>query len=226
MKRRGQGVSSRKVNEARALARDRSWGWEDPEEPVWDIPSDLRPDLPDAVPRLGELVGFVVQDLGRRGRSFGITSEPETLRACVRDDQFNLPDRLEKVFSFPRKESNGLVWGPPNEHLYVILDWPARKVLRRTLYRLAPEIYSLSLVSQACGGLHRNDRLRVDPRVAVLGRATFVIYGATKRGDGPTTYVHEFGEEGGTCPWLCIDRHGDLHLAGGDYTVPTGGIAD
>ena len=63
--------------------------------------------------------------------------------------------------------------------------------------------------------------------LAELGRLEAVEYSTTKKGDGPSTYHHKFGEEGGRKPRLAVDpATRDLHIVGGDYTVRREGIRD
>lgn len=63
--------------------------------------------------------------------------------------------------------------------------------------------------------------------LAELGTLEAVTYATHKRGDGPSSYVHEFGEEGGKRPSLAVDvRNKKLHIIGGDYRVESRGIVD
>ncbi len=66
------------------------------------------------------------------------------------------------------------------------------------------------------------------PRTLVdLGRLDAVEYSTSKKGDGPSTYRHKFGEEGGRRPRLAVDVESQrLHVVGGDYTVEPRGIVD
>lgn len=71
-------------------------------------------------------------------------------------------------------------------------------------------------------------RVRVPgaPRVLVkLGTLAEIAYSTNKRGDGPSTYVHSFGEGGGRRPSLAMDvDSGRLHIVGGTYRVKREGI--
>lgn len=76
----------------------------------------------------------------------------------------------------------------------------------------------------------RMRRVRVERRptsLAELGKLEAVTYATTKRGDGPSSYTHEFGEEGGRRPSLAVDtKTRRLHIVGGDYRVEARGIVD
>lgn len=63
--------------------------------------------------------------------------------------------------------------------------------------------------------------------LAELGRLESVTYATHKRGDGPSSYTHEFGEEGGRRPSLAVDtKNKRLHIVGGSYRVEPRGIVD
>lgn len=66
------------------------------------------------------------------------------------------------------------------------------------------------------------------PRVLVkLGRLESVVYRTNKKGDGLSHYEHEFSEDGGKKPSLCVDpSSGKLHIVGGSYRVEERGIVD
>jgi len=64
------------------------------------------------------------------------------------------------------------------------------------------------------------------PRVLVeLGKLHAVEYKTHKKGDGPSVYHHDFGEETGRRPTLAMDaENGSLHVVGGEYRVTDRGI--
>jgi hypothetical protein len=72
--------------------------------------------------------------------------------------------------------------------------------------------------------------VRVERRphaLAELGKLESVTYATTKKGDGPSSYTHAFGEEGGKRPSLAVDtKTRRLHIVGGDYRVERRGIVD
>jgi len=73
----------------------------------------------------------------------------------------------------------------------------------------------------------RERRPHAGPALAALGRLDVVEYSTTKKGDGPSTYRHKFGEEGGKRPRLAVDpKTRDLHIVGGSYAVEREGIVD
>lgn len=76
----------------------------------------------------------------------------------------------------------------------------------------------------------RMRRVRVDRQpkaLAELGKLESVTYATHKKGDGPSSYTHEFGEEGGKRPSLAVDvKSKRLHIVGGDYRVERRGIVD
>lgn len=73
-------------------------------------------------------------------------------------------------------------------------------------------------------------KVRVERRpteLAELGKLKSVTYDTSKRGDGPSSYTHQFGEEGGRRPSLAVDTATRrLHIVGGDYRVESRGIVD
>lgn len=62
--------------------------------------------------------------------------------------------------------------------------------------------------------------------VQPVGVVEHVVYHTHKKGDGPSHYIHELGEETGIRPWLGRDRDGRLWWAGGNYCVTEPGICD
>lgn len=73
----------------------------------------------------------------------------------------------------------------------------------------------------------RHVHTRQPAHLAELGRLESVVYSTNKKGDGPSHYVHEFGEEGGRKPRLAVDAETrDLVIVGGDYDVEARGIVD
>lgn len=85
--------------------------------------------------------------------------------------------------------------------------------------------YPLASVAKSVGSKHaKGGYLSVE--VQPLGKLTNLVYYTHKRGDGPSGYIHEMGEEGGVAPVLCLSKDGRLWLAGGSYTCPNPGITN
>lgn len=85
--------------------------------------------------------------------------------------------------------------------------------------------YPIAQVAKATGSKHAKGgypSIKVQP----LGRLVNLVYYTHKRGDGPSGYIHEMGEEGGVPPVLCVSDDGRLWLAGGSYTCPNPGITN
>jgi len=103
---------------------------------------------------------------------------------------------------------------------------PALRDSGRDLYRMAEsDSMPLSRVAAELGeGHHANPRGYVRVNVKPLGHLAHLVYFTHKRGDGPSGYIHEMGEEGGVPPVLCVSSDGRFWLAGGSYTCPSPGI--
>jgi hypothetical protein len=103
---------------------------------------------------------------------------------------------------------------------------PALRESGRDLYRLSEaRPMPLSRVAEELGeGHHANPRGYVRVNVKPLGHLAHLVYFTHKRGDGPSGYIHEMGEEGGVPPVLCASSDGRFWLAGGSYTCPSPGI--
>jgi len=70
-------------------------------------------------------------------------------------------------------------------------------------------------------------RPNIGRALTALGRLEAVEYSTNKKGDGPSVYRHEFGEDGGRKPHLAVDPASrDLHIVGGSYRVERRGIVD
>jgi hypothetical protein len=104
---------------------------------------------------------------------------------------------------------------------------PALRESGRDLYHLseAKPMALASVAGELGEGHHANPRSGyVKTSVKPLGHLTHITYFTHKRGDGPSGYIHEMGEEGGVPPILCVSRDGRFWLAGGSYTCPSPGI--
>jgi hypothetical protein len=111
------------------------------------------------------------------------------------------------------------------ERVYLMLPHETKARMAERLFLPGTETYRLQEAADAAGG--RQCEWRFPPlHVQVLGYCSHIVYRTTKRGDGPSGYIHEWGEETGIRPLLCVDHKGRLWLAGGDYRVMPGGIAN
>jgi hypothetical protein len=106
---------------------------------------------------------------------------------------------------------------------------PALRSSGRDLYRRSEaDPTPLGHVATTLGeGKHaKNSRDYVRVNVKPLGHLMHLTYFTTKKGDGPSGYIHEMGEEGGVQPILCVSSDGRFWLAGGSYTCPSPGITN
>ena len=112
-------------------------------------------------------------------------------------------------------------------HLFLVLHVQDRHDVSGIRAKLrVPHDDILAEVADDVGG-RQADWHYPDLRVAVLGTCTHVVYATHKKGDGPSDYIHELGEEhGGIKPALCVDVRGCLWLAGGSYVVEHRGIVN
>jgi hypothetical protein len=103
---------------------------------------------------------------------------------------------------------------------------PALRTSGRDLYRHSEaRPMALGRVASELGeGHHANPRGYVRVNVKPLGHLTHLTYFTHKKGDGPSGYIHEMGEEGGVPPVLAVSNDGRFWLAGGSYTCPSPGI--
>lgn len=127
-----------------------------------------------------------------------------------------------------------------DEKLFPLYPCAEADVLARRFWRYSKSnTVDLQELNQLVGGrqsrypfiggkaMGRTARAReVHHLVQPLGVLEAVAYGTEKKGDGPSTYHHTHGEEGGHQPVLAIDVRGRLWICGGSYTVKPPGIAD
>jgi hypothetical protein len=126
----------------------------------------------------------------------------------------------------------------PNSHVGFDIDHKHQRIyfqcspgLResgRALYRMA-EAKPMALADAAAElgeGRHATRHGYVRVSVKPLGELRHLVYFTHKKGDGPSGYIHEMGEEGGVPPILCVSADGRFWLAGGSYTCPSPGITN
>lgn len=111
-----------------------------------------------------------------------------------------------------------------NQRIYLQLSESSKKSAKQ-LWDRNGVTYPLASVAKAVGSKHAKGGYPVI-EVQPLGKLTNIVYYTHKRGDGPSGYIHEMGEEGGVPPVLCLSHDGRLWLAGGSYTCPSPGITN
>lgn len=154
------------------------------------------PRLPDELCEMGKLKGFVVID-----------------------------DDGEMEIEFKGKSCSLTFTLEASERVYPLLDARTRREMKALYDETDSPLYQLSQVADHAGG-RQAGYAYPNVRVKVLGELHQVYYHTNKKGDGPSLYVHEFGEDSGIKPYLCVSSDGWLWVAGGNFTVPEGGITD
>jgi hypothetical protein len=143
------------------------------------------------------------------------------------------PEDATKPYAldFPNYEETSLAFSQgKDQRLYNVVPPDVQRALKRGYWKAGEPTVRLGEVNKLTGG--RQDKFRCPAiQVQVLGRCNYVIYQTRKlddfKKDGQASnYIHEFGEESGILPYLCIADDGTLWFAGGNYSVLDGGIAD
>lgn len=110
------------------------------------------------------------------------------------------------------------------QRMYIVLSNESLKASRK-LWNDNSDSYKLSDVAKRVGSKHgTKDYLNI--MVQPLGYLENIVYFTEKKGDGKSGYIHRMGEEGGVEPVLCLDKNGNLWIAGGSYTCPDPGITN
>lgn len=116
----------------------------------------------------------------------------------------------------------------PCQRLYPVLCDAMREEFRQGMKQVDHDLLSpLSAIAKAAGG--RQARHPWPDLLALpVGKITHILYHTDKQGDGPSNYIHEFGEENkqDIRPILAVEPGGRLWICGGNYTVPDAGITD
>lgn len=185
-----------RVKRVVAAYTDFHWGYA-PEE-LLHINDPLLPD----VAGIGRLIALHVGEEGESELLFPQGKRPHS-RSYIAFDPTHPVDRIHLV--------------TPAAHRNRTAAQYARtpKPYRRTLDELA----------RAAGGRQAEHRYPA-VRGVYLAPVKEVIYFTSKKGDGPSFYIHEFGEESGVRPDLAADQDGRCWLVGGNYTCPRPGITD
>lgn len=117
-----------------------------------------------------------------------------------------------------------------SERLYIICPPDFREKIRALMKHDRSRMNLNEIAAYAGGRQTRYPYPSMNARP--LGVVTHVVYFTTKKGDGPSGYIHEFGEETAKVkfvervPILAADDSGRLWLCGGAYTCPDPGITD
>jgi hypothetical protein len=126
---------------------------------------------------------------------------------------------------YPREKSHLAFTHDKAQRLYPIGPPAFRAWAKKTLWKPHAPTYLLSEAAKGAPG--RQNRYPY-PQVPVqaLGFGKHVVYHTHKKGDGPSDYIHELGEDTGKRPLICVDADGRLWFAGGNYKVLVDGIVD
>lgn len=121
-----------------------------------------------------------------------------------------------------------LAWNPkhPLERLYIILSDSMRERVRKLMKDVSPQQTEyLQDIAQRAGGAQSAHKL---PHIKAidLGKSTAICYRTHKAGDGWSSYIHEWGHEGGggLLPHIALDVSGRCWVVGGNMRVKEAGI--
>lgn len=132
------------------------------------------------------------------------------------------------TFSRPVAKESYLAFDPdhPSDRLYMLVKPSATPFLAHRFWSDNPVASkALSEWAMLAGGRHARGGY---PNVLAkpVGVMTAVVYYTTKRDDGPSFYLHRFGEISCNFPILACDQKGRIWVCGGSYKNPTPGITD
>jgi hypothetical protein len=139
-----------------------------------------------------------------------------------------LPDNSERELKFL---PDCILAFDPNhkfDRLYLVICDDMREQVRALMKHVPHgKLATLQKIAKVAGGKQSLVPLP-DIKAFPMGVCTNIIYHANKKGDGPSDYIHEYGEETNYkhLPILAADVSGRLWLCGGSYTVPDPGITD
>ena len=186
---------------ARANARYQSAHWGIGAERTFNYPNER--DMPDVLVEMGKLVELQLDTTGKT--------------------QGNKKAKSDQAIAFPRTVHLAFAT-TADERLYVVLPAKEKQANMGLLVDDALWFDLADLADLAPG--RQTDFTYPRLQVQCLGVVTHVVYATEKEGDGPSEYIHAFGEESGTKPLLAVDGTGGLWFAGGNYSVPDAGITD
>ena len=141
------------------------------------------------------------------------------------------------TLSLPMAKKSYLVFDPesPDERLYMCIDKGAcNSISQRFWVGNSVPARTLSQWATLAGGRHAKTATRPTlsrggypaVRAKPMGVMTAVVYYTHKKADGPSFYIHRFGEISCTFPILACDKQGRIWVCGGSYKNPTPGITD
>ncbi|MDP3772635.1 MAG: hypothetical protein Q8Q85_00025 [Gemmatimonadales bacterium] len=182
----------------RGKAAFSDWHWGLPATRMFEWPD---PDYPDHLVECGRLVELRVRMPGQRRSTSIALAEKEAQQSHLCFDLDHPAQRLY-ICSSPavRAESRARFWTGSD-----MATW------------------DLGDLAAAVGGRQATDDYP-PVKVRPIGILSKVLYATSKKGDGPSIYVHTMGEEGGLPPALAVDSRGRFWIAGGSYTCPSPGI--
>jgi hypothetical protein len=190
-----------KTNKTNAAKRYTSAHWGKDAEKTFNYPNE--PNMPDVLVEMGKLVELHIDATGKS----------QGHKKAKHDYELTFPRSVHLAFATTA-----------DERLYIAL--PKReKQANKGLLTDDGIWFNLTELADFAPGRQTEFTY---PRVQVqcLGVVTHVVYATEKEGDGPSEYIHAFGEETGTKPLLGVDEDGGLWFAGGNYSVPDEGITD
>lgn len=196
-------------NELQRGARHfQDWHWGEPATRVIDAND---PDLPKVLIACGTLIRLHVRPVQHR--------KQHPRRHVDHSIEFS---RQLSAHSWVAYDPNH-----PSQRLYFIVHPQARRAFVQKLWtENTAAAVPLNTLASLVGGTH--GRLQGYPNIQAkpLGLLTAVVYHTTKKGDGPSFYIHNIGEVSNVFPVLCVDATGRLWTVGGNTTAPTPGITD
>lgn len=115
----------------------------------------------------------------------------------------------------------------PDQPLYLLLDPRVKPQLAKRFYsENRVQAVPMNVLAKVAGGRHSKRQDYDDVAVKPIGFLNDIVYYTSKRGDGPSAYIHKMGEKSHHKPILAAGNDGSLYIVGGNYTCPVPGITD
>lgn len=114
------------------------------------------------------------------------------------------------------------------DRIYLYIPSSVKKKMK-TIYKDMKDqpIFTLEELRSHVEGHHSKKSDYPNVKVKPLGYLTHICYFTHKKGDGPSGYIHEMGEEAkGVLPIVGVSSDGNIWLVGGSYTCPYAGITN